>query len=231
MKLNRVAARESLARTAAAAAVVLSALLFAASAQANDGMMYEVKITNVTKAQSFTPIIIATDRNRIRFFELGEPASDALATMAEAGNTDLLAESFLEKGAAVYQDDGGLLGPGETRVFSIEVGSRDRYLSLSGMLLPTNDTFVALNSVKLPRHRQTTYTALGYDAGTEQNDQDCASIPGPLCGGEPDSAAAETDEGYVYVSNGFQDLGEEVLGPVMYDWRNPIAQINIKPIR
>lgn len=212
-------------------AAALSSLLLVAVAEASDKSMYEVEITNVTQGQSFTPMIVVTDRDPVPIFALGDAASDELATLAEGGATGPLEELFEEEGATVHVDDGGLLGPGETRVLLVDAGRRARYLSLAGMLLPTNDTFVALNSIRLPKRGQATHAAVAYDAGTEENDQDCESIPGPLCGGEPDSLPAETDEGYVYVSNGFHDLGDEVLGPVVYDWKNPVAVIKIQRSR
>ena len=71
-----------------------------------------------------------------------------------------------------------------------------------------------------------------YDAGTEYNDQDCANIPGPRCGGAGfDPVPAEGDEGYVHISNGFHELDAEpiveILGPHVYDWRNPVAVITV----
>jgi hypothetical protein len=46
------------------------------------------------------------------------------------------------------------------------------------MLNPTNDSFVALNNVRLPRFGRT-YTAIAYDAGSEINDELCVNIPSP----------------------------------------------------
>ena len=97
----------------------------------------------------------------------------------------------------------------------------------------TNDTFVALNGVRLPR-TTATYTAIAYDSGTEANDQNCRNIPGPRCGGEGFSPGPNAgDEGYVYVSNGFHDLGNNrrLLGPAVYDWRNPVARITVRRVR
>ena len=72
------------------------------------------------------------------------------------------------------------------------------------MLIPTNDTFVALDSVRLPRVGSTARLAIAYDAGTEANDQNCNNMPGPRCGGVGFSPGPNVgDEGYVYVSNGF----------------------------
>ncbi len=74
-----------------------------------------------------------------------------------------------------------------------------------------------------------------YDAGTEANDQSCANIPGPRCGGEGyNGEPGEGDEGFIHIGNGFHDLGDtdsngaEVLGPFTYDWRNSVARIIVR---
>jgi hypothetical protein len=106
------------------------------------------------------------------------------------------------------------------------------------MLIPTNDTFFALNRQRLPLRGSVTFFAEAYDAGTETNDQNCSNIPGPRCGGEGLSTGINSgDEGFVHVGNGFHELGEgdgatgEVLRPFQYDWRNPVAMIRIKRVR
>ena len=131
---------------------------------------------------------------------------------------------------------GGLLGPGEKTMIEIQGHHKRYHLSIAAMLLPTNDTFVALSSVKLPKQGSVSYLALAYDAGTEGNDQNCVNIPGPTCGGAPFSDPSDTDEDYVYISNGFHDLGDEdeegnvILGPVLYGWNNAVAVVTIKRI-
>lgn len=208
-------------------------------ASADYERQYEGTITNITRGQTFTPQWLATHSKSRQLFTLGESASDALELLAEAGDTSALGEAL-----ASQQGQTGemttipeLLGPGESTSVTIKADYRNRYLSLAAMLIPTNDTFVALNQVALPYKGKRVYTALAYDAGTELNDQNCTHIPGPRCGGEGHSSEAnEGDEGYVYVSNGFHDLGNEdengneILGPSVYDWRNPVARIMIRRI-
>ncbi len=196
---------------------------------------YKVSITNITKGQTFTPQFVATHDHSVSLFSLGSPASPSLTILAESGDTAPLtaeAESVADKvGHALTID--GLLEPGKTATTEISVSEGHHYLTVAAMLIPTNDTFVALAGMKLPEEGSVSYIARAYDAGTEANDQNCVHIPGPRCGGEAISAASDTDEGFIYVSNGFQDLGSsdadgnEILGPHIYDWRNPVAQITI----
>ena len=59
--------------------MAIVALSFVAtSVWADDGrqFVYEVKITNLTKANQFTPILAAAHKRSISYFEVGEPALD-----------------------------------------------------------------------------------------------------------------------------------------------------------
>ena len=102
------------------------------------------------------------------------------------------------------------------------------------MLIPTNDAFVALNGVPLPRgYDKVTMTAVAYDSGSERNDELCASIPGPLfieCGGSGGGAApAGGEEGYVHIHAGIHGVGN--LQAAQRDWRNPVALITVRRLR
>ena len=97
-------------------------------------------------------------------------------------------------------------------------------LTVIAMVIPTNDGFTAANAVPLPESGSTTLTTLIYDAGTETNDELCANIPGPVCGG----AALSPDddgEGFVHVHSGIHGIAD--LAPENHDWRNPAAKIRI----
>ena len=211
------------------AVLVLLASLMASSAVFAAGeKTYEVTVTNTTAGQAFTPIIAATHSSDISFFELGRPASDELEMLAEGGNTMPL-EDLLHANASLTSDivtSGGLLGPGESVTFYIEGRLRHDVLSFAAMLLPTHDTFVAVDSVPLPVKQSSTH-AIAYDAGTEMNDESCANIPGPYCMGAPYSA--EGGEGFVHVANGIHGIGD--LAPEMFDWRNPVASVSIRRMK
>ncbi|MGB3621623.1 MAG: spondin domain-containing protein, partial [Ketobacter sp.] len=109
-------------------------------------MHFTVSVTNLTKGISFTPFLAATHKRSLQLFNLGEPASEGIAYIAEAGDTGPLM-SVLESDDSVHSiaQTEGLLGPGETVTFEIDTSgwfNRFGYFSLAAMLLPTNDTFV-----------------------------------------------------------------------------------------
>lgn len=207
--------------------LLVTALLMATSAWATGPAQgtFAVTITNITQGQTFTPLLVATHKRSISFFQLGEPASKELATIAESGMIGPLKE-LLDSLPNLVLDTGaseGLLGPGESVTVYVKGGGRFNRISVAGMLIPTNDTFVALNSAYLFSF-QRPHTVPAYDAGSEYNDELCDNIPGPVCGGKGPSDG--TAENYVHISSGIHGIGD--LDPSAYDWRNPVASISVR---
>jgi hypothetical protein len=212
-------------RHALTTAAISGLLLTSTSAFADGNRTYQVTITNMTHAISFTPILVTSHRKGVSLYEPGSAASDELAAIAEGGDiapmTTLLQA---DPRVADVQNSAGLLAPGASVTVSVSATHGARHISLASMMLPTNDGFIALNSVRAPRHGTATYYSQGYDAGTEPNDELCISIPGPTCGGEGPSPGVD-GEGYVHINRGIHGIGD--LAPDVYDWRNPVARITI----
>lgn len=224
-------------RTLIIGSLLLSATAFAGDNGNHNGngspaaRTYAVTITNITAGQAFTPVLVATHKKDVSFFELGEAPSSELADLAEGGDTsglqavlDSLPEYVMDTNTSGITEDGNpLINPGESVTVYIN-GNRDfNRLSLAGMLLPTNDTFIAVNSMPLPR-KYSTSVAVAYDAGSEMNDELCANIPGPPCGGTPFSEGLA--EEFVHVSRGIS--GEGDLAASDHDWRNPVARVTVR---
>ena len=208
------------------AAGLLALCLTSTTAYAGDENVYEVTITNVTAGIFFTPLLVASHKKGHPLFTLGEPASPELTRIAEGGDTMPMQEKLMNSGMAYdTASSAGLLGPGESVTVTIKSKGRYKYFSVAGMLLPTNDGVVAINGMMLPKKHRMVMTP-GYDGGTEINDELCANIPGPTCGGEPFSDA--DGEGFVHIHRGIQGIGD--LAASEYDWRNPIARISVKRV-
>jgi hypothetical protein len=95
------------------------------------------------------------------------------------------------------------------------------------MAIPSNDVFIALNSVPGPRgNKELTFNLPAYDAGTEINDELCASLPGPTC--DEDAGPPSDGEGAVYISNGIRGVGD--LAADDFDWRNPVARVVVRRV-
>ena len=207
--------------------LLIAALLASAPALADGNRVFAVTITNITSGQTFTPLLVVSHKSSISLFEVGESSSPELATMAESGNIaplDELLNNMPHKVLATA-NSGGLLGPGESVTVEIPGNHGFRRVSVVGMLIPTNDTFVALSSAHLSRWERS-HVVPAYDSGSEDNDELCANIPGPVCMGAGDSA--EDGEGFVHISSGIHGIGD--LEPASYDWRNPVARISIQAV-
>jgi hypothetical protein len=201
------------------------------SVRAEELQRYEVTVTNLTRGQRFTPVFVATHAPSAGLFQLGSPASAELQVLAEEGNTAPLASLFTgTPGVRNVVSGSGLLNPGHSVTLTIFGTDSDRF-SVAAMLIPTNDGFFAINGVMGPRRaRSTEHFSPAYDAGSERNDELCASIPGPdfaECGGPGGGAMpAGDEEGYVHIHAGIHGVGD--FNAAERDWRNPVAKVVIR---
>ena len=199
------------------------------SAVADDDMRtYAVSITNLTRGVSFTPIMVATHQEGFRLYNLGAPPSDALADMAESGSTASLAAVVNATPMGRTASSSGLLEAGKTVTVTVVSPKGSSHMSVAAMMLPTNDGFIAVTNVPLPKEKQVlTYLSNGHDAGSEPNDELCSNIPGPTCRGQGGSPGVG-GEGFVHIHAGIHGIGN--LEASEYDWRNPVARITVRQV-
>jgi len=223
--LNKLLMRTALLAVAAASSL----------AHADGGDRFEVTVTNLTRGQQFTPILVAAHRRGVSLFKAGDPASAQLEILAEEGDTAPLTSllSGLPEVKEVVSSS-GLLNPGASVTITVKTGGRFDHVSVAAMLIPTNDGFFAINGVAGPKgNRLLGLDSPAYDAGSEGNDERCASIPGPEfveCGGPGGGGKPEGDEeGYVHIHAGIHGIGD--LLPEVRDWRNPVARIVVRRVR
>ena len=202
------------------------------ASEKNHTQLYDVTITNVTRGQQLTPILVVTHKRGVSLFRPGSPPSAELEILAESGDTGpLMALLQTLRGVKDVNISPGLLNPGESATVTVEAGGPFRYISAAAMLIPTNDAFFALNGVPLPgRFKVASFSSPGYDAGSEINDELCASIPGPEfiecdgpgSGGAPDGG----EEGFVHIHAGIHGIGD--MDAAERDWRNPVVRVRVK---
>ena len=199
-------------------------LLCSFNVQADNFKQYKISITNTTAHHVFTPTLIVSHAKHISLFNVGEMASAGLAFQAENGDPSAkLAETQGLHG--VYDTMIGDFIPGGVTASFIITAPKRAHLSLTAMLATTNDSFVALNSVSLPKKSASFYAQI-YDAGSEANNEDCAFIPGPPCADDSGNArATEGSEGFVTISNGIHGHGD--LSAQNLDWNGPGAIVTI----
>ena len=196
---------------------------------AQAGSTYEIRITNLTPGQSFTPILGATHSADASVFVPGTAASPELKALVEGGDIAPLTALLNSTPGSVVEvaSTPGLTTPAVTRSLTLMGGGTYDLLSLAAMLIPTNDAFVGLDT-SLPVAGETKVVyAYAYDAGTEVNDERCASIPGPdfpECGGPGTGGSPGNGEGAIVISSGSHGIGDFARNR---DWKNPVARITI----
>ena len=209
---------------------------------------FTVTVKNLTNGIYFTPLLITAHDGDTHLFETGSPASPPLQAMAEGGDIAmLLAMVCGEDRDTKANPAGGLLAPGGivSDVYFNANRTRNRYLSLTAMLLPTNDGFVGLDSLRIPRIPGTyRYYLVGYDAGTEANDElitgggapgipGIPGAPGGHAGTEGSGVASADENSMVHIHRGVigdndPEGGISGLNTTIHRWLNPVAEVIIE---
>ena len=208
---------------------LLATSLFSAASWADDMRQYKVTLTNLTLGQPIAPLLVVTHTSGMSFFTPGAAPAPELAPLAEAGNGHPMADKLsTTAGVTAAIVGSGGTPPGGSSTVTVYAREKD-HLSIGAMLGNTNDAFAGLADVDLPEGKQMiTYMALGYDAGTETNDELCSTVPGPACGGEALSPS-DSGEGIVTIHNGIHGVGD--LNAAILDWRNPVAKVTIQRMK
>lgn len=210
-------------------ALVIAAGLMASGPAAADS--FEVSITNLTRGQIISPPVVIVHDDNFKLFQLGAPASDELAALAEDALTDdLVAALMADPAVEDFELAGSGIMPGETITVGVSGLGQAKLLSAAGMLVSTNDAFFAVNGMRLPNvgGGPLSLRAVAYDAGSEVNSEDCAFIPGPPCG-NPEMRDTVGAEGFVHVHAGIHGIaGAGNLVAADHDWRNPVALVTVR---
>lgn len=221
----------------------LTTLLLVAQAQSAE---IEVSLTNVTYGLHFTPVLVAAHTANSRLFQSGSAATPALQKMAEGGDISELADIVsAAAGNTIINPAKGLLAPGATTTAMLSTTGSNTLLSVTAMLLPTNDGFVGLNSWPIPTEKGT-YTLMlnAYDAGTEANNElvvagsgavnirGIPAAPGANAGSGGSGVTVEELNKLVHIHRG--SLGDDNLTGGKSDldnrvhrWLNPVARLTV----
>jgi len=223
-------------------ALAIISSLGTAPAMAQD---LNIKITNLTNAIHFTPFLVAAHDSNSHLFMEGSAASSSLQAMAEGGDITGLSTDIQATGGNVVENPAsGLLAPGANTSFMLMSNDGNSQLSLTAMMLPTNDGFVGADSIDVPTTKGTyTYYLNGYDAGTEANDELITGGGAPGVAGIPADPGSHAGTGGTGVatadSNSMIHIhrgslgdsnatgGSSDLDSSVHRWLNPIAELVI----
>ncbi len=242
---------------------VNNAVLDKGSGMADDGMtagdemtddempksqMFEVTLMNLTmgehgmSGQTLSPALFVTHPAGIKLAEEGQPASEALVAQAEGGKTDGLEALAADAGAhvAVAMNTDGTRRytmPGQSSMVTVTADMMmNSSLSVSTMLVSTNDAFIGVFDVPLFDEAgmpvMKTIELMAYDAGSEDNTEMHTDIPGPLgldAAVDPagSNARVPTEGGVIMMHPGIQG-GADVSEA--FAWEGPVAKLMIMPV-
>ncbi len=198
---------------------------------------FSVTVSNLTNAQPLSPVAVIAHQDGYSFFSIGSPATVGLEEMAEGGdNSALLAEADADAMVTVTASGAMPIGPGASEVVTVDLleselpGTR---ISVATMLVNTNDAFSGLDAIlvdSMAVGELLRFRSIAYDAGTEADSEQAATIPGPAGGGEGFNAARDDQadqvsmhSGVVSRDDGFatSDLTEQ------HRFDNPVVEILI----
>lgn len=235
------------AGTGVLAALALGAILPVALAN-SAAATYRVTLVNLTHGQPFSPPVAATHHKSVRMFRFGDLATDQLAAIAQDGNEAPMAALFSASRHVTETVDVGrpvtasgvVVGSFTDSVtFEIHATRGDR-LSLATMLICTNDGFLGLDAVKLPKEGSATFYLNGYDAGREQNTErsidivdPCSALnPGFALAGDPngnrDAEVATNPAEPIRIHPGIAGTGD--LSVAKHGWTDPVARVTVERI-
>jgi hypothetical protein len=120
---------------------------------------------------------------------------------------------------------GGVIPPGASDTYNISAEGNFMKLSLVTMLVNTNDGFTGTDKLQLPQTGSKTYYLRTYDAGSEENTELAAHIPGPCCGNPFMGNATNEKIAFHPGILGIGDLSLETFG-----WDEPVAKLTITRI-
>ncbi|MDP2561712.1 spondin domain-containing protein [Psychrobium sp. 1_MG-2023] len=216
------------------------------TAPVSEAASLKVTITNLTQGIYFTPFLVASHTDDVSLFTVGTQASLALQQMAEGGDISGLVAAVADAGGqSVANPHEGLLAPGAmVNEFMLDTQD-DTHLSLTSMLLPTNDGFAGVDSWAIPETAGT-YTIMvnAYDAGTEANNEllvPGAGMPGMLgipadptmmAGSGGTGVAMQDYNTNVHIHRGslgddMMDSGKSDLNNKVHRWLNPVLKVTI----
>lgn len=223
-------------------AILATAMLACTSSNAAD---LAIEFQNLTQGIYFTPILVAAHPTSASLFETGEAASIELQMMAEGGDVSGLASIVSSVNGNTAEIQAELTAPGATRSFMLSNDTDNTVLSLTAMLLPTNDAFVGLDNWVIPTEAGT-YTIYlnAYDAGTEANDEirgggapGVAGMPVPppleaLIGTGGTGVTTEEPNTTVHIHRGnlgdsMSDAGTSDINSRVQRWLNPVAKLTV----
>jgi hypothetical protein len=194
---------------------------------------FEVSIVNLSAAQPFSPVGIFLHDSSQQAFAVGTPASVPLEMMAEGGDISALIEAIDSFNEVAGEAP---VGPGGSISYTLTVEDEDLSnleLTVMSMLVNTNDAFTGINGVSvadLEVGQGRSWSAIAYDAGTENNTEAAGTMPGPADGGEGFNSLRDDRVDQVTMHSGVVTLDDGLENSTLsqiHRFDNAVARVRI----
>lgn len=224
---------------------LLSASVIAFASSTVMAQDLSITVTNLTQGLYFTPILTSAHASDNHIFMAGTTATAELQAMAEGGDISGLVSILSNADANTSENPaGGLLAPSMSTTYTLTNDSANTHLSMTAMILPSNDGFVGLDGWEIPAEAGT-YTIMlnAYDAGTEANNElvngggavGVLGIPAAPGGDSGTNGMGVTDtesNTMIHIHRGslgddVMDGGKSDLNNSIHRWLNPVAKLTI----
>jgi len=204
--------------------LLLASASFAGAAESE--VRYHVTVTNLTTTQTLSPPLLAIHSPEVSVFTPGQSASRGVAVVAEDGERGPLKAELMATGKidSLYEALNPVM-PGKSVRYLLTAKSKYSVLSFVTMLVTTNDGFSGVSGLPLPLDSFRTKLP-AYDAGSEENTESCAHIPGPPCGAH--NVRVPQAEGRIMVHPGIR--GGADLSPVQFGWSHPAVKVTVRKL-
>jgi len=241
IKINKYLKQGSLAL-----GLILASLSFAgcggssSSSNTTVNKTFRVTYTNVSNNQPMSPLAVVVHKAGYQLFQAGQAASLGLEKLAEGGsNAELLAEASQHADYIASQVGTGIVPPSASETIEIMTmgDTTDLKLSVTSMLVNTNDAFAGVSSGKIALLAKGERFAMHvpvWDAGTEANTEATGTLPGPADGGEGFNASRTGDADFVAIHQGVVTNADGLSTSVLNEshrFDNPVALISVERLK
>lgn len=201
--------------------------------------VYKVKLINDHTAQPMSPPVWVVHNGEYDMLEVGEAANYGVKEVAEnadgeplrfALNLDVNGVSSAGLGSGPGANGTGPVLPGTSRAWQVTTFEGFRKFSFVAMIGCTNDGIVLVDTARLPRRvgASRTFPLIGYDAGTEVNDEELDHMMPPCSSFTTGSFLSDptlAENGVISLHPGIQ--GGADLDPLVWGWEEPIARLQV----
>ncbi|GAB3026554.1 spondin domain-containing protein [Bowmanella dokdonensis] len=210
------------------------------------GANLDIEVQNLTAGTYFAPLLISAHSPDLHLFQTGEAASAEIQAMAEGGDLAGLVTLTSGNGADNSENPAaGPLAPGMSVSTSLTTEEGNAVLSITGMMVPSNDGFVGLDGWMIPTAAGSYVVYLnGYDAGTEANDEvrggGAPGTPGlPVLPffqdeiGQNGTGVTDAESNSMihvhpgHLGDALADGGGSDLDNRLHRWLNPVAKLTL----